>query len=451
MYRSGILALLGWAVTAIAQGNLGLGDTSACAPSYSTQQYIGCYSDAQNGNHLNFPFKLSTVVTDRNGYPGYSNQNNLTVDVCLGACRAHGWKYASVYNQYECWCGNQLPYPTAPNGATVDVGSGIGTYSGTSPGTPALGSNCNRPCPANPSQICGGPGYGSVYLDQSFQNDTSPASIGVAANYRGGPGTCGGTAGGYSVYKNIRLQGCYIPRQPGTAAGLTYVAPSNAGGACTDPVCYGAAGAPASSTVTSSAVSSTVSSLTSTSPTSSSISTISSSTSAQTPTSISSTSTSTTASVTPTVVQSAPPYTHQGCYTEATRGRALAAASVVSGDMTVQKCAAFCNTNGYIYMGVEYSTECYCANTIERSRHVRVFVLSNINQYIYIFILLYVAPDFIYLFILLNVLVLINFAILVNRVNLVDLFLNIIHVNAISLATSPRWSMRPRRVWLCNL
>ncbi|KAI4241025.1 MAG: hypothetical protein L6R40_004773 [Gallowayella cf. fulva] len=184
MYWSGVLALVGWAVTAVAQGNLGLGDTSACAPSYSNYQYVGCYSDALNGNHLNFPFKLSTVVTDRNGYPGYSNTANLTVDLCLGACRAHGYRIANVYNQYECWCGTQLPYPTAPSGATVDVGAGVGTYSGTSPGTPSAGSNCNRACPANSSQICGGAGYGSVYADQSFQNDTSPASIGAYSNYQ---------------------------------------------------------------------------------------------------------------------------------------------------------------------------------------------------------------------------------------------------------------------------
>ena len=64
----------------------------------------------------------------------------------------------------------------------------------------------------------------------------------------------------------------------------------------------------------------------------------------------------------PVAVQTAGAFTHQGCYTEGNGVRALGAAATASNTMTVQKCATFCS--GYKYMGVEYSSECYCANTI---------------------------------------------------------------------------------------
>lgn len=32
--------------------------------------------------------------------------------------------------------------------------------------------------------------------------------------------------------------------------------------------------------------------------------------------------------------------------------------------MTDESCVAFCTQNNYIYAGTEYSSECYCGNTI---------------------------------------------------------------------------------------
>lgn len=64
----------------------------------------------------------------------------------------------------------------------------------------------------------------------------------------------------------------------------------------------------------------------------------------------------------PVSVQTAGSFGYKGCLTEGTSGRALAAASTTSNSMTVAKCAAFCSS--YKYMGVEYSSECYCANSL---------------------------------------------------------------------------------------
>ncbi|CAK7268592.1 hypothetical protein SEPCBS119000_003139 [Sporothrix epigloea] len=53
-------------------------------------------------------------------------------------------------------------------------------------------------------------------------------------------------------------------------------------------------------------------------------------------------------------------WAYQGCYTEATAGRALAALSQANNQMTYEKCAAFCSD--YAFFGVEYGTQCYCGN-----------------------------------------------------------------------------------------
>jgi len=55
-----------------------------------------------------------------------------------------------------------------------------------------------------------------------------------------------------------------------------------------------------------------------------------------------------------------------GCYTEASAGRALTGTSYASSTaMTLEKCAAFCS--GFKYFATEYSTECYCGNTVDTS------------------------------------------------------------------------------------
>lgn len=55
-------------------------------------------------------------------------------------------------------------------------------------------------------------------------------------------------------------------------------------------------------------------------------------------------------------------YAYQGCYTEATNGRALSAKSFNYVGMTIESCAANCTA--YAYFGVEYGRECYCGATL---------------------------------------------------------------------------------------
>jgi hypothetical protein len=56
------------------------------------------------------------------------------------------------------------------------------------------------------------------------------------------------------------------------------------------------------------------------------------------------------------------------CYTEATSGRALSAASTSGSSMTLEACGTFCT--GYQYFGAEYGGECYCGNSFNAGASV---------------------------------------------------------------------------------
>ncbi|KAK1757296.1 putative fungistatic metabolite [Echria macrotheca] len=51
---------------------------------------------------------------------------------------------------------------------------------------------------------------------------------------------------------------------------------------------------------------------------------------------------------------------YQGCWTDDTAQRTLADDVLRADDMTVEKCAAFCQ--GYEYFGLEYASQCFCGN-----------------------------------------------------------------------------------------
>ncbi|GAB0138052.1 hypothetical protein EsDP_00006299 [Epichloe bromicola] len=56
-------------------------------------------------------------------------------------------------------------------------------------------------------------------------------------------------------------------------------------------------------------------------------------------------------------------WVHQGCWTEATNGRALVDRTYANDSMTLDSCAKFCH--GLTYFGVEYGRECYCGNALQ--------------------------------------------------------------------------------------
>lgn len=66
----------------------------------------------------------------------------------------------------------------------------------------------------------------------------------------------------------------------------------------------------------------------------------------------------------PKTISSVGNYNYQGCYSEATNGRALAGLSppAPTTGFTIELCAASCK--GFTYFGMEYANECYCGNTL---------------------------------------------------------------------------------------
>ena len=72
-----------------------------------------------------------------------------------------------------------------------------------------------------------------------------------------------------------------------------------------------------------------------------------------------------TAYVPPQLVLSVNTYKLQGCYAEPTGTRALPSYSFVNGTaMTAEMCVSGCQAKAYAFAGMEYGSECWCANTL---------------------------------------------------------------------------------------
>ena len=53
-----------------------------------------------------------------------------------------------------------------------------------------------------------------------------------------------------------------------------------------------------------------------------------------------------------------------GCYADSVSSRTFSAYSYSSPNMTIESCAATCSSKGHAFSGTEYSTECYCSDSI---------------------------------------------------------------------------------------
>lgn len=164
--------LLSLAATVLAQGSIG-GDQSSCSPSQNWL-YRGCYDDGENGRHAGLTWQLSNLIGNEKYYPGFTGP--MTVDICLRACRGHGFRYAALYVGKECFCAATFPNPGPPASGTTITGKGA--LQGTKPGRP--GGICSTACDGNIMQTCGGHSAASLYEDPSFTNSTS---VQAASNY----------------------------------------------------------------------------------------------------------------------------------------------------------------------------------------------------------------------------------------------------------------------------
>ena len=326
--------------------------TEQVGPLYSNAsavyRYQGCYKENNPGRQLQVQL-------------WGQNANNNNGD-CINACTAKGYPIVGTQYVDECWCGKALPVLKTEE------------------------TNCNYECSGNETQTCGGNGYFhdgsyiSLFVNGTgFKAPDPNKKQGIvnstgAYNYAGcyTEGTGGRALGDASTTSNDNsIEFCAKYCDGANYFGVEYGAECYCGSKLgvgsvkkPDTDCSmncpgdnlefcGAGGRLGVYQLNSSAI------------TSSSSASVSASASATgSPTSVTPTASSAT-SAGPTAVQTAGTYAYQGCLTEATSGRALGSDQLLDGQtMTVEKCAAYCSNGGYSLMGLEYSSECYCANTL---------------------------------------------------------------------------------------
>lgn len=154
--------MFGFITSSLAQGSAG-GSQAACT---SAQAWVsrGCYSDDDNGRHVNFNWQLSSDSNSERYYPGYSGL--MTVDICQKGCRGHGFRFAALYYGTECYCSSNFPSLDPPSSGTTS--GGTGNPKGNNPGNAVAGSNCNSRCAGDVTQNCGSGSASNVYEDPSY-------------------------------------------------------------------------------------------------------------------------------------------------------------------------------------------------------------------------------------------------------------------------------------------
>ncbi|KAL2063424.1 hypothetical protein VTL71DRAFT_5229 [Oculimacula yallundae] len=277
----------------------------AVIPGYKSE---GCYTEATNKRALS-----STAYFD----------DFMTLDKCAAACSSFNW-FGVEYGR-ECYCGD------SPNPGSV----------------PAPATECSFKCPGNGEQTCGAGNRLSMYSKTSIPLPTVPSTIyssegcyteattgRALADKRYDDDTmtiekCATTCTGFEFFGLEYYQECYCGNS--LSAGSVPAPSTECRFSCLgDPsqTCGGNSRlnvykfGPATTATPAPSLTST----------------------------------------TPVPVPTGPTYVSDGCYTEATTGRALSLSNYYDDKLTVQKCAAVCS--GYTLFGVEYGRECYCGNKL---------------------------------------------------------------------------------------
>lgn len=89
--------------------------------------YGGCWVDNKYGR----------ILQNMN-----ADSTTMTIETCVGACKAGGYSIAGLEYSTQCFCGNNI----IQNGALA-----------------AADSNCAMTCGGNAGEICGGPNLMSIY------------------------------------------------------------------------------------------------------------------------------------------------------------------------------------------------------------------------------------------------------------------------------------------------
>lgn len=112
--------------------------------------YIGCGNDTQNAAGT---FSSGTYL-----YPGYGP---LTVESCVSYCNQGGWKYAAMEYAHQ-WYVAYRPRMTRRKLMIPSFCGNSKIVPNRMP-QPGILGNCDTPCSANASEICGGTNAVSIY------------------------------------------------------------------------------------------------------------------------------------------------------------------------------------------------------------------------------------------------------------------------------------------------
>lgn len=169
MRLNGLLPVLSVSVACVwAQGYVG-GDQSNCDAAGGAFQYLGCFSYSDNGPNAGFTWQLSSNPDSVNYYPGYNG--SLTPAICQTGCRGHGFKYAGLSDQTNCYCSSDFPNP----GAQESTADGIGPYEGNDLGASSDASVCQvsgQGCSGDSTQYCGSSDGMDIYSDPTVSNSS---------------------------------------------------------------------------------------------------------------------------------------------------------------------------------------------------------------------------------------------------------------------------------------
>ncbi|KAH8991415.1 WSC domain-containing protein [Lactarius hatsudake] len=114
----------------------------ALVPSVGLWNGLGCYNDSVSARALQVRVEAG----------------NTTVESCVAACQAQGFRLAGVEFGRECWCGSQLQHGSA----FFTNDNGIDTTNSNHREFPDE-HLCTMGCQGDPTELCGGPALLNLY------------------------------------------------------------------------------------------------------------------------------------------------------------------------------------------------------------------------------------------------------------------------------------------------
>ncbi|KAI1300467.1 hypothetical protein F5Y03DRAFT_229276 [Xylaria venustula] len=164
-------------------------DLGVCGAQFN-HQYLGCAPVLDNTGPFTFEptnWDPASTADNSRSYINYdvgdSVNNTITPHYCAQTCRAHGFKYAAVFNERSCRCGSTLDYTTIL-GVSVTLSDKISATS-ESLCTTKKSLSPPDPCPGDRRENCGSDQGARIFVDPSFPDVRGINSLATSYNRLG--------------------------------------------------------------------------------------------------------------------------------------------------------------------------------------------------------------------------------------------------------------------------